>query len=154
MPMNPDKKREYDRAYRAKNRERIRARQRRWEAENRERINDGARKRHKPERTAAYYATRRDELVERARVDRLKRVYGLTSEQYWEKFADQNGVCAMCGKPETVRNRRGTIHSLSVDHCHKTGRVRGLLCTKCNKFVGIVEKHGAAVDAYLRRWTP
>ncbi|QGH79740.1 endonuclease VII [Gordonia phage Anon] len=55
--------------------------------------------------------------------------YGITSEQYWEIYRHQGGVCAICNRA------RGLKKKLSVDHCHKTGMVRGLLCQKCNRDV-------------------
>lgn len=60
----------------------------------------------------------------------LKRIFGLTIEQYDVMLKDQNNCCYICeGKEKTKR-------SLAVDHCHKTGKVRGLLCTKCNQGIG------------------
>ena len=57
----------------------------------------------------------------------LKRKFGITLEQYKKLFKEQNGVCAICGKEEKIKNR-----SLAVDHNHKTGKIRGLLCNRCN----------------------
>lgn len=61
--------------------------------------------------------------VERARVLRLK--YGITLEQYARMFLRQGGGCALCSVPPKTR-------ALHVDHDHTTGRVRGLLCFRCN----------------------
>lgn len=55
--------------------------------------------------------------------------YGLSVEQYNSLLDRQNGVCAICRKID------GDI-SLSVDHDHQTGEVRGLLCSLCNKGLG------------------
>lgn len=52
--------------------------------------------------------------------------YGLTPAQYAELSDKQGGVCAICG----------TIENFHVDHCHASGRVRGLLCAKCNRGIG------------------
>jgi Recombination endonuclease VII len=57
------------------------------------------------------------------------RKYGINSQQYDVMFKNQNGMCAICGRPP--KNRR-----LNVDHCHKTGRIRGLLCWRCNRGLG------------------
>jgi hypothetical protein len=51
--------------------------------------------------------------------------YGITYEDYDRMLLQQNGVCAICGTPPK-KNR------LAVDHCHKTKKVRGLLCFRCN----------------------
>lgn len=58
--------------------------------------------------------------------------YGLSAEKYNEMFKKQNGVCKICEK-------ECLSHSvLSVDHCHKTGKIRGLLCVKCNTSLGML----------------
>ena len=55
-------------------------------------------------------------------------------------LADQNGVCAICGKDEpNEHGRTGKKFRLAVDHCHDTGVVRGLLCQKCNRASGLLK---------------
>jgi len=66
------------------------------------------------------------------RETRLKRVYSLLPGQYAETLKKQNGVCKLCS--------RKTDKPLLVDHCHITGRVRGLLCINCNTALGYIEK--------------
>lgn len=58
----------------------------------------------------------------------LKFSYGLSKEEYFKILNNQNGVCAICNNKPNER--------LSVDHCHKTKKIRGLLCRKCNAGVG------------------
>ncbi len=60
----------------------------------------------------------------------LKRHYGITKERYGIMLIEQGGVCAICGGPS---NDRGSYH---VDHDHRTGIVRGLLCGGCNSGLG------------------
>jgi ribosomal protein S14 len=50
-------------------------------------------------------------------------------------FSRQGGLCAICGKPETTK-RKGVTFQLAIDHCHDTGRVRGLICRRCNSGLG------------------
>jgi hypothetical protein len=65
----------------------------------------------------------------------LRYAYGVDSKWYAEQLAKQNGVCAICHKPET-KFMKGTLMRLAVDHCHDTGKVRGLLCQACNRGIG------------------
>ena len=79
--------------------------------------------------------------------------YGLTPDQYDQMVAEQRGVCAICERPETRRGQHGLVLPLSIDHDHETGRVRGLLCARCNATLAFVENAAllnAATD-YLRR---
>ena len=57
--------------------------------------------------------------------------YGITVEDYDRLFELQDGKCAICGDSDT-----GKFNHLCVDHDHKTGEVRGLLCNPCNKGIG------------------
>ena len=63
---------------------------------------------------------------------RIKKRYGLTPTEYDRLFSDQNGKCAICG--ETPMTKKGSV----VDHCHETGRVRGILCQRCNTAIGML----------------
>lgn len=87
---------------------------------------------------------------------RLQRIYGVTLEAYRAMDEEQGGVCAICKRPETVKNARtGLVWKLAVDHNHETGAVRGLLCSKCNSLLGdaedSIERLQAAID-YLRKY--
>jgi hypothetical protein len=63
----------------------------------------------------------------------LKRLYGITLKEYNDFLQSQNGVCKVCKEP-SKKNRR-----LCVDHNHKTGEIRGLLCDSCNKALGLLK---------------
>jgi hypothetical protein len=84
----------------------------------------------------------------------LKRKFGITLEQYQAMLEEQNGGCAICGQPETAI-RMNKVVALSVDHNHRTGERRGLLCTACNIGIGSLaespERLRAAI-AYIERW--
>jgi len=67
---------------------------------------------------------------------RIKRTYGLTEADWQTMFDAQGGVCLICGKPEIATYKNGKVKRMSVDHCHTTGAVRGLLCSKCNHGLG------------------
>jgi len=77
----------------------------------------------------------------------LKRKFGLTREQYDEKLRNQNYVCAICEQPEVcIHPISKEVKKLSQDHCHKTGKMRGLLCTRCNHFLGRVNEDIELID--------
>lgn len=63
--------------------------------------------------------------------------YGITPAEYDALLENQGGLCAICRKPETVA-RDGKVMRMPVDHCHDTGRIRGLLCHRCNRAVGML----------------
>lgn len=69
---------------------------------------------------------------------RLRKEYGITLEDFNKMMELQSNVCAICEKPETrlVGGRdHGKVDSLSVDHDHGTGHIRGLLCHACNRLL-------------------
>ena len=84
---------------------------------------------------------------------RLRRKYGITVAEYETLRAAQADLCLICDQPEATINR-GIPQQLAVDHDHNTGRVRGLLCIRCNMMIGGA-KHDPAIlrsaIAYLER---
>ncbi len=68
----------------------------------------------------------------------LQHEYGINEAQYELMLKSQNGVCAICNQPETMK-KYSRIQALSVDHDHKTFKIRGLLCNKCNRKLGVLE---------------
>ena len=103
---------EYFQQHYAKNKERIKARVRKYKQANPARYEDS----------------------------RLQRAFGITLEDYNNMLLVQEGVCAICKKPESVWwRKKGQPKRLTVDHCHVSGRVRGLLCQKCNSILGYAE---------------
>ena len=65
------------------------------------------------------------------RNSQLKRTFGITLDDYNKMFMDQNGCCKGCDRHQSEFKR-----ALCVDHCHKTGKIRGLLCDDCNVGLG------------------
>lgn len=99
-------------------------------------------------------------LRRQRRGSELRTKVGITLADYEKAFAEQGGVCAICGKPETVlwRKKLKQLRSMSADHDHKTGRFRALLCHKCNRAIGLfgddpelMEKAAAYVRAHAAR---
>src|ERR1700674_3684701 len=65
----------------------------------------------------------------------FKRAYGITIDDYDRMYHDQGGICAICYRVETAQVN-GHTRLLCVDHNHLTKKVRGLLCSSCNRAVG------------------
>lgn len=61
----------------------------------------------------------------------------------------QGGVCASCKQPEVGRNQFGKVR-LAVDHCHETGKIRGLLCMACNRAAGLLKHNPQRLRALAR----
>jgi hypothetical protein len=81
-----------------------------------------------------------NKYIKTQRKQRLKRLYNLTVFDYNKMLEAQNGVCAIClQKEKRINPKTNKVQRLSVDHNHKTGKIRNLLCYKCNKDVDRVE---------------
>lgn len=84
----------------------------------------------------------------------LRWQYGLSIEDYERMIELCDNKCEICGAPPPTKGRKKT---LCVDHCHDTGIVRGLLCDKCNRAIGLIgEDHQTLLKAiqYLARSRP
>lgn len=79
----------------------------------------------------------------------LRTGFGIGLADYQAMYDAQGGVCAICQKPETA-TRRGKVKMLAVDHCHGTGKVRGLLCVECNTGIGKLREDTTVLRAAIR----
>jgi len=66
----------------------------------------------------------------------IEKAFGLSKDAYLKMLEFQQGLCALCGNPETAI-RHGKTKELAVDHDHQTGAIRGLLCHACNTGLGL-----------------
>ena len=65
------------------------------------------------------------------KISGLKSKFGLSETEYLSMLDEQKGLCLVCGD---------SLDNLAVDHCHTTGRVRGLLCKNCNSAIGLLRE--------------
>ena len=80
--------------------------------------------------------------------------YGLTLADLEAMLAKQGGVCAICEGLSRMVARSGKISDFAIDHSHKTGQHRGLLCDQCNRGIGLLQDNPAIIRraaAYLER---
>lgn len=97
---------------------------------------------------------RRRLYVQRKRDEGVHTETHLTRAEFDAMVAAQGGVCAICHEPETKLSAKGRVRRLSIDHDHRTGRVRALLCARCNSVVGYMNddpRLGDKVVAYMRQ---
>lgn len=89
----------------------------------------------------------RQAINERGKVHQRKRKFGISAEQYNKMLSDQCGLCEIC--------KRKDFRNLAVDHNHVTGKIRGLLCTRCNIGMGFFEEDVERLlqaQIYLRKY--
>ena len=101
----------------------------------------------------AYYTHKNEQNKDKRRASELAIKFGLTPDQFHEMLIRQKGVCAVCGQPETA-SRNGRQLQLSIDHCHQSGSIRALLCSRCNRGIGYLADNPEtlrAAAAYVDR---
>jgi hypothetical protein len=152
--MSIENKNEKRRQYYAKNKEKIIKQGKQWRINNKEKVKNNKRR---------YYLKNREKIkqqwIDNKEIhkeyylkywDRYKQyriynkkkikesavniIYKITPEKQNELYVKQNGCCAICGIPEDKLN-----YFLSIDHNHKTKKVRGLLCHTCNRGIGLLK---------------
>lgn len=126
------RRREADRKSYLKHREKRIQRARQWRKENPDKLREIKRRwdANNPEKLREQRRRKKPRSLEKAREASRKHLYGVTSEMFETMLVEQNHSCKICGK----KPRPG--RTLTVDHCHETGQVRGLLCTACNVAIG------------------
>lgn len=115
-----------------------------WTRKNASRINEYNKRRYaeRKARGERYPSEAKEYKIAMSRKTR----HGITQERYEEMLREQNNVCAICGQKETARGNGSGSKSLSVDHCHATGQVRGLLCHACNVALGLMKDDTARLS--------
>ena len=128
-------KAEHDRKYYLKNKEKRLAYSKEYQEKNKDKIK---------ELRKEYYEKNKASIKEKHVKHRLNFYYGLSLEDYLTKIKNQKGLCACCKEP--------FIKTPNVDHCHTSGKVRGLLCTSCNTGLGFYEKKSNLFKVYLEEY--
>lgn len=86
-------------------------------------------------RRAEYHRQNADRWKQNKANNRLIKLYGITLDDYQNMLQKQNHICSICKSVEKTKNR-----TLSVDHDHKTNKIRELLCQRCNAALGMLEE--------------
>ena len=129
------KNKEYQKAYREANRDRLKAYDHLRYHRDKD-VYNGKRRQHRaenPELYAEKYKDNKDVANYRTVKWRRVRSYGVDEPTIQEMMDDQKGCCKICGDSLVHPN---SLRSFSIDHCHSTGSVRGLLCPRCNLTLG------------------
>lgn len=122
----PEVYRERAKRWKAENPERMKALQTAYQEANRDKVNA---------RSRAWYAENKAQAARQTRRRKLEK-YGLTFEAFEAMLAAQRGLCLIC---------RTLMNPPVVDHCHRSGKVRGLLCRNCNSALGLFREKAASL---------
>jgi hypothetical protein len=88
--------------------------------------------------------------VEERREIGLKRRYGITYADYMSMYDTQNGNCRICNESLVLWCDKREPKAACVDHCHATGKIRGLLCHECNVALGLVHENEVIAQNMIR----
>ena len=124
----------YQREYRLRNLEEVKAKNREYNNKNREKRNAYA---HEYKKLHPGKLRDTPRTKENLRKDHLSRKYGIAIDDWNRMFIAQGGRCLICGRHQDELSGR-----LAVDHNHRTGQNRGLLCSTCNSILGFAGKGG------------
>lgn len=121
-----EERKQYSRDYALSNKDKIRARKKSYRLRNKDKFRQVARE-------------RRSSNKREFRSRRLMEEYGITADDYDRMYSEQGGLCLICGKSE----------KLFVDHSHITGKVRSLLCSKCNSLIGFCRENTPTLESAI-----
>jgi hypothetical protein len=131
--------------YYARNRERIIATQKRWYLKNQDKV----KRYRKSEKYRALVKQQNRRRMEAIKDWTLRKNFGISIKEFYELLEKQNHRCAICRRKDTTNGRWGS-QRLSVDHCHKSKKVRGLLCRRCNTGIGLFDDDPKLLGAAAR----
>lgn len=122
-------------------------RNREWSKNNKDKVNSARRKWRKVNKKHCkvyrkqYTEKNKEHILKQRRERWYIRRYGISTDDYNELLKAQNGLCAICNLPGN-----GKYKKLHVDHCHKTGKLRSLLCVNCNRGLGYFQDNPALLS--------
>ena len=107
-----------------------------------------AQRKYKNEYALRWYYRNREKVLKRSKVYAVKSNYGLSEKDVAGLMKQQGGRCAVCQSVFKIQNLHSgsKMRDFHIDHEHSTGKVRGLLCVRCNQFVGHVENRGELLE--------
>lgn len=148
------KKEEYNKIYNLENKDKISKQKKLYYLQNKEKIKSDRKnyyesnKEEVKERVMKYHYKNSDTIKDykkkykednksKLKDKQLREKFNITLDDYIKMLDEQNGCCKICKNPETAKNvKYGNTMMLAVDHNHQTGKVRGLLCSRCNPALG------------------
>lgn len=142
---NQKKMQHYRKEWEIQNKQRRQAQHQQWYQDNKESAST---------QMKIWYSDNRNKVLKTQKEYELKNKYNLSLDDYYKKFDEQNGLCAICGQPEVLRTNE-VINLLAVDHDHTTGEVRALLCRCCNLALRNIKENikiAESMISYLKKY--
>lgn len=119
-----ERRAEYKKAWKEKNPEKVKKQSHDYCIKNKNKISEYGKR---------WYTSNREEKLEKGVRNRLKHLYSMTPEDLQNMVESQDGKCAIC---KSIFLPTGKLYYPCIDHSHKSGKIRGLLCFKCNVGLG------------------
>ena len=128
MTQTKEQRKEYQRQWRKNNPDKVRANSRRWRKNNPDKVREYNQtwRENNPDKVKGYAANYRKNNPEKVRDHSIRKSWGFGADRYDSLIAEFGGKCECCGTTEDLR----------LDHCHETGRIRGVLCNTHNLGLG------------------
>lgn len=138
---NKERAKKYAKKYRTENSYIISLKKKKYQEKNKNKISDYMKKYYLKNKESMLYIKREyyKRNSKKLRDKRIINQYGISQNEYDEMFIKQGGVCEICLKVETSKQGE-VLKSLSIDHDHESGKVRGLLCGRCNAAIGLLKE--------------
>jgi hypothetical protein len=134
----------YSKGYWNANKDRIKQTHNEWRKNHKKEISDYGKKYREENKVAGaeYRLKNREKILLNGIKNNRRLRYGVSDNWYDERFILQNGLCAICEQPPDKK-------PLGIDHNHKTGKVRELLCHKCNSAIGLLNEDTIIIQKVL-----
>jgi len=145
---NKTRIKEINKKWASKNKEKIKAIKKRYRIKNKEKIRKDGRKYYRKHKKQYYQYRKkwRKNNPQKIKEEKLRLKFKMSIEDYNNLLKNQNNRCGICNEKFDLKNYNKPNYP-NVDHCHKTGKIRGILCSRCNSGLGSFHDDQSVLDS-------